>query len=79
MGEISFHLEKTHVSIVCVTLDHLVGRQAKFLYKIVVRKILGGQKNAFLMARTESHTEHKREKKKKEKLRKEKKNIVKIS
>lgn len=78
MGEISFHLEKTHVSTVCVTLDHLVGRQAKFLYKIVVRKILGGQKNAFLMARTESHTEHKREKKKK-KLRKEKKNIVKIS
>lgn len=34
-------------------------------YKIVTRKILGGQKNAFLMARTKPHTEHKSTKKKK--------------
>lgn len=41
-----------------------MGRQAKFLYKIVTRRFLGGQKNAFVMVRTESHTEDKRAKKK---------------
>lgn len=37
MGKISFHLKKIHVSTVHVTQDHLVDRQAKFLYKIVVQ------------------------------------------
>lgn len=76
MGQICFHLEKICVSNLRATWDHLVGRRAKFLYKIVTRKILGGQKNAFLMARTESHTEHKRAKTRK--VKKEKKYIASV-
>lgn len=41
----------------------MVDRSAKLLYKTLTTKILGGQKNALLMARTESHTEHGRTKK----------------
>lgn len=46
-----------------VTWDHMVRRPAKLLCKTVIRKVLEGQKNAFLMARIESHTEHGRTKK----------------
>lgn len=56
-----------------------MGRPAKLLYQTVTRKILGGQKNALLMARIESHTERGRTKKRK--VKKEKKNaqLAKIS
>lgn len=62
-----------------VRWDHMVGKPAKLLYQTVTRKILGGQKNALLMARIESHTERGRTKKRK--VKKEKKNtqLAKIS
>lgn len=60
-----FSFEENTFSPVHVTEDHMVDRSAKLLYKTVTRKILGGQKNALLMVKTESHTEHGRMKKRK--------------
>lgn len=62
-GNKQFSFEENTFSPVYVTEDHMVDRSAKLLYKTLTTKILGGQKNALLMARTESHTEHGRTKK----------------